>query len=82
MQMDVNEQKKTVELWLTRKERCDPSCLGSLKSICQQYKAKNYLVALFLYGEADLYQQTRDLLRYNRWRMAERKVQAEKRAGQ
>ena len=29
----------------------------------------------------DLYQQTRDLLLYNRRRLAEREIQAEKRAG-
>ena len=39
------------------------------------------MVAVFLSGEEDLYQQTRDLLLYNRRRQAEKEVQAEKRAG-
>ena len=67
--------------WLTREERDDPAFRESLKPIYQQYKDQNYLVAVFLSGEEDLYQQTRDLLLYNRRRLAEKEVQAEKQAG-
>lgn len=79
--MEIRERNKIVELWLTREERDDPAFRESLKSIYQQYKDQNYLVAVFLSGEEDLYQQTRDLLLYNRRRLAEREVQAEKQAG-
>ena len=81
MRMDICEESKIVELWLTRKERDDPAFLESLKPIYQEYKEQKYLVAVFLSGEEDLYQQTRDLLLYNRRRQAEKEVQAEKRAG-
>ena len=79
--MEIREQNKIVELWLTREERDDPAFRESLKSIYQRYKDQKYLVAVFLSGEEDLYQQTRDLLLYNRRRQAEKEVQAEKRAG-
>ena len=79
--MEIREQSKIVELWLTRDERGDPAFRESLKPIYQQYKDQNYLVAVFLSGEEDLYQQTRDLLLYNRRRLAEKEVQAEKQAG-
>lgn len=79
--MEIREQSKIVELWLTREERDDPAFRESLKPIYQQYKDQKYLVAVFLSGEEDLYQQTRDLLLYNRRRLAEKEVQAEKRAG-
>ena len=79
--MEIREQNKIVELWLTRKERDDPAFRESLKPIYQQYKDQNYLVVVFLSGEEDLYQQTRDLLLYNRRRLAEKEVQAEKQAG-
>ena len=79
--MEIREQSKIVELWLTREEHDDPAFRESLKPIYQQYKDQNYLVAVFLSGEEDLYQQTRDLLLYNRRRQAEKEVQAEKRAG-
>ena len=79
--MEIREQSKIVELWLTREERNDPAFRETLKPIYQQYKDQKYLVAVFLSGEEDLYQQTRDLLLYNRRRLAEREVQAEKQAG-
>ena len=79
--MEVKEQSKIVEFWLTRAERDDPAFRETLRPICQQYKAQKYLVAVFLSGEEDLYQQTRDLLLYNRRRLAEKEVQAEKQAG-
>ena len=81
MRMACREQSTIVELWLTREERDDPAFRESLKPIYQQYKDENYLVAVFLSGEEDLYQQTRDLLLYNRRRLAEKEVQAEKQAG-
>ena len=79
--MEIREESRIVELWLTRAERDDPAFRESLKPIYQQYKDQNYLVAVFLSGEEDLYQQTRDLLLYNRRRLAEKEVQAEKQAG-
>ena len=81
MRMEVREQSRIVELWLTREERDDPAFREGLKPIYEKYKARNYLVAVFLSGEEDLYRQTRDLLLYNRRRLAEREVRAEKRAG-
>ena len=80
MRMEIREESRIVELWLTRAERDDPAFRESLKPIYQQYKDQNYLVAVFLSGEEDLYQQTRDLLLYNRRRLAEKEVQAEKQA--
>lgn len=81
MRVEIREQSKIVELWLTREERDDPAFRESLKPIYQQYKDQKYLVAVFLSGEEDLYQQTWDLLLYNRRRLAEKEVQAEKQAG-
>lgn len=80
--MEIRDQNKIVELWLTREEKEDAAFQESLKPIYQQYKAQNYLVAVFLSGEADLYQQTRDLLLYNRRRLAEKDVQAQKQGQQ
>ena len=81
MRMEIRDESKIVELWLTREEKDDLAFWESLKPIYQKYKEQKYLVAVFLSGEEDLYQQTRDLLLYNRRRQAEKEVQAEKRAG-
>lgn len=72
--MEVREQSRTVELWLTQEEKNDPVFREGLKPIYEKYGAQKYLVAVFLPGEEDLYQQTRDLLVYNRRKLAEIEV--------
>lgn len=81
MQINVREDSRTVELWLTRAERDDPGLRESLKPLYQQYKAQKYLVAVFLSGEEELYPGTRDLLLYNRRKAAERAVERDRKAG-
>ena len=71
MRMAVNENHKTVKLWLTNEEKNDADFRESLKPLFQRYKEQRYLVAVFFSGEEELYQQTRDLLLYNRRRHAE-----------
>ena len=78
MQINVREKSKVVELWLTREEKNDPEFRESLNPLYQQYKAQKYLVAVFLSGEENLYEQTRDLLLYNRRRSEEKEVQRQK----
>ena len=75
MRMEISEKNKIVELWLTSKEKDDAAFRESLKPLYQRYKAQNYLVAIFLSGESDLYQQTRNLLLDNRRKLVEREVQ-------
>ena len=74
MRIAVREESRIVELWLNRAEKEDAAFWESLKPLYQTYKAQNYLVAVFLSGEEELYQQTRDLLLYNRRRQAEMEV--------
>ena len=78
MEMNVRDDKKIVEIWLTNAEKVDPILREGLKELYAEYKAKKYLVAVFEPGGEDLYENTRDLLLYNRRRSAERAVQEEK----
>ena len=78
MHIEIREQSKIVELWLTKEEKNDPAFRESLRPLYQKYKDQKYLVAVYLSGEEDLYQQTRDLLLYNRRKLAEAEVQREK----
>ena len=78
MRMEVKEHSKVVELWLTREETNDQTFLESLKPLYRQYQEQHYLVAVFYSGEEDLYQQTRELLLYNRRRWAEKQVQGQR----
>ena len=75
MRMNVREDSKTVEFWLTCSEQNDSVLRESLKPLFRQYKEQNYLMALFLSGEEELYPRTLELLRYNRRRTAERAVE-------
>jgi hypothetical protein len=77
--MNVLDDRKIVEIWLTRAERDDPALNASLKDIYAEYKRKKYTVAVFQSGDRDLYRSTLDLLAYNKKRVAELEVQREKR---
>lgn len=66
MEMNVRDDKKLVEIWLTNAEKIDPVLREGLKEIYAKYKAKKYMVAVFESGKGNLYENTRDLLLYNR----------------
>ena len=78
MELTVKDERKLVEIWLTNAEKADPVLRVGLQSIYDKFKKKKYLVAVFESGNGDIYEQTRDLLLYNRQRMAEQEVQREK----
>ena len=78
VEMNVRDEQKTVDIWLSNAEKNDPEIRRSLEDIYREYQQKKYLVAVFESGSQDLYQNTLDLLRYNRRRSAEREVLREK----
>ena len=78
MEMNVRDDKQLVEIWLTNADKKDLALREGLKDIYDKYKKKKYLVAVFESGNGDLYEQTRDLLLYNRQRMAEQEIRREK----
>lgn len=78
MEINVRDDRKIVEVWLTNKEQQDQAIKESLKPLYQQYKAKKYTVAVFLSGSRDLAEETGALLRYNKKRIAELEVQRER----
>ena len=73
MEMNIHDDTQIVEIWLTNAEKTDPVLQDELKGI--------YMVAVFQSGQGGLYENTRDLLLFNRRRAAERAVQARKAAG-
>ena len=80
MRITVNENSRIVGIWLTKAEKNDADLRESLKPLYKKYHNQKYTVAVFMSGEQDLYENTRDLLLYNRRRSAEKEVQAEKAA--
>ena len=49
LRMEIRDESKIVELWLTREEKDDLAFWESLKPIYQEYKEQKYLVAVFLF---------------------------------
>ena len=78
MEINMNHDKKLVTVWLTNSEKSDPQIKRELQQIYDTYKKKKFLVAVFESGSGDLYENTRDLLLFNRRRLAEKEVCREK----
>lgn len=76
MQTKIHESTQIVEVMLTHAEQADEAVKKQLKELYAQYKGTKYTVVVFLSGKRDLYEDTRDLLLFNRRRAAERAVQA------
>jgi len=66
MEIIVREDKRQVEIWLTRAERDDVQVKGLLKPLFAEYKSKKYLCVMYNSGDGDLFANTRDLLLRNR----------------
>ena len=78
LRIDINDESKIVSIWLTKAEQADDTYRLPLKEICETYKAKKYMVAVFRSGSEDLYGNTLALLKYNRRRSAEKAVHHDK----
>lgn len=76
--IEVNDEKKIVSLWMTNAEKNDKEFRAGLQDIYTTYRAQKYMVAVFLSGTDNLYDNTLDLLRYNKRRSAEMDIQREK----
>lgn len=78
MECNVCEERKIVEIWLTKAEKGDAQLRESLKPMLRQYKARKYTVVIFESGTQDLVDVTAGLLTYNRRRLAELEMMKEK----
>lgn len=56
MQVEINDQEKTLFIWMTSKEREDPDTHQQLRPLFQEYKKQKYIVATFESGKQDLYE--------------------------
>lgn len=81
MDIHVRDESRIVEVWLTNAEQQDAEVCGRLKPLYQEYKRKNYLVAVFQSGDQNLADVASDLLRYNRRRIAHLEVERDRQNG-
>ena len=80
LEISIRDAQKIVEVWLTNAEKNDPAVAARLTPLYRAYQKQKYTVAVFQSGGADLLGCTRDLLRYNRKRIAELETLREKSA--
>lgn len=74
LEINVKDDRKIVEVWLTSAEKSDETVQQSLSHLYAEYKAKKYLVAVYQSGSRPLVEATSDLLCYNRKRIAAQEV--------
>lgn len=81
MEINVRDDNKLVEIWLTNEEKGEAALREQLQPLYREYKAKNYLVAVFQSGGRNLTDATSDLLCHNRKRFAEKEAQRQRQQG-
>lgn len=64
--MIERNDKRVVEIWLSKKEKQETNLQGYLKQLYQAYAEQNFTVAVFYSGERDLAQGMSGLLVYNK----------------
>jgi len=66
MEINVNENKKIVEIWLSNEEKNNSLTKEKLRELYDKYKKTKYIVAVYESGSADLLSGTKSLLSQNR----------------
>lgn len=77
MELHIDDSAKIAEVWLTNADQSDERLAKQLSAFYKRMKNKGYLAVVYRSGSGDLYQQTSDLLCYNRKRVAELEQRAE-----
>lgn len=78
MKIEVLDKEKMVCVWLSHADQENPAIQEQLKPMYQEYRQKKYFVAVFYSGNEDLEQLTGDLIKYNRKKIEENRIAAEK----
>ena len=66
MRIHMDEEKRIVEIWLTKAESDDPAVEARLKPFYKECKDHKYLAVVYRSGRESLLETTKDLLRHNR----------------
>ena len=66
MEINVRDNERIVEIWLTNQEKTNEKIKKSLNPLFDKYKQMKYKVAVFQSGNRDLADCTAGLLLYNR----------------
>lgn len=80
MEFNVYPDQRLVEIWLTKAEYGNAALQSRLKTLYRSYKAKKYLVAVFISGAKDLEESTTGLLLHNQTIAAKQDLEKAKEA--
>ena len=78
MNIDVNEEKRMIKIWLTKADQKDVDIMRQVDEICAKSKANNVQAVIYRSGEGDLKEGTLDLLIRNKRIQAEQMQKEEK----
>ena len=79
MEIERDEKKRIIYIWLTKAESQDEELRSRLEAMYPKWKQEKYLVAVFHSGKEDLFDCTLALLTHNKMLEAQKQVQQEKR---
>ncbi len=65
MIVNINENKKRVEIWLTQNKSDDPELRNEIKTMIDRYGYNEYLSVIFTSGTGDITEATAALLKLN-----------------
>ena len=77
MEVNIHQEDKIVEAWLTHAESQDAELRNSLKPYYKQFKENGYWVAVFHSGKGDLVSGTAELLKQNMDNFAKKEIREE-----
>lgn len=80
MEIICDENKKVIEIWLTKTEAADETLQSHLRPFYKKWKEKKYITCVYRSGNRDLQEQTAALLLHNRDYFAQKEVEAAKNA--
>ncbi len=78
MVMNVLEEQKIIQIWLTNEEKDDPDVHARLKPVFTENNQRGFQTVVYKSGKQDLKEGIRDLLLYNKRKLAELELQQEK----
>ncbi len=77
----MNDSSKIVSLWFAGDENGAEHLPDEVRTMCDEYRARKYMITAFYSGKEDLFENTIAILKHNRKLSAENEVKQAKLAG-
>lgn len=74
MEINRNEEKKIIEIWLTNQDQENPAIKTITEEIIYYWHQQEYLPVIYRSGKGDLYSNIKPLLKHNREYSAKKSI--------